>query len=225
MASTFKNRMQAANLSKKSAEEEVRSVMDNRDYGDDGKDKKKEEDPESKGKGVGDDIKEEAPREEGGPSIKEVTDQNNGYEKKGAIPEKEEGSKDKRSTIFSNYEDMPYKTVTLIPEFHRILKVRSKQLGLTKDGYLNLILSEENDRIKKIEEKDMDGHYRRIYTLCDKRFREPKERSNIRFSQIALDFIERETTNSGVSFAAYMNYLMEKEIKREEKEGKRAKIG
>lgn len=213
--------MQAANLNKKTAEEEIKSVMDNRDYEDDSIDKKGEEGPEIGGEG--NEIKEETPKEAGGAINKEVTDQNKGNENKGAISEREEESKDKRRSIFSDYEEMQYKTVTLIPEYHRILKVRSKQLGLTKDGYLNLILSEESDRIKKLGEEDLDGHYRRIYTLCDKRFREPKERSNVRFSQVALDFIEKETINSGVSFAAYMNYLMEKEIKREQKEGKRAK--
>lgn len=127
------------------------------------------------------------------------------------------------STPEAPYANMPYKAVSLIPEFHRFLRVRPKQLGYVKESYLEMIIMEEIEYVKKIPERDLEQHYARIYAMCNKRYRDVKEKSAVKMSQKALDFITEETINSGVSFTAYMNYLMEKEVKREREQGKRPK--
>ena len=223
MGSDFRKKMKMANAQKQTAAQQIKNVTDNRDYKDDGEEGNKQSDQVIEEKSVPKIDQSPEGKEES--SKEEITDQNRAYEKNEIIAEKEKGHIEKEKPGYSDYEGMPYKTVTLIPSFHRILKVRTKQLGYTKDSFLDLLLSEELSKVEKMTEEELETHYLRIYQLCDKRFKESKERSNIRFSQRMLDFLEKETINSGVTTTAYLNYLVEKEVKREEREGKRQRKG
>lgn len=223
MGSDFRRKMQIANAQKQTAAQQIKNVTDNRDYKNDGEEENKQLDQVTKEKSVPKtdqslEVEEESSKEA-------IIDQNKGNEKYEIIAEKESGNIEKEKPGYSDYKGMRHKTVTLIPSFDRILKVRPRQLGYTKDSYFDLLLSEEIARVEKIKEEDMESHYLRIYQLCNKRFKESKERSNIRFSQRMLDFLEKETINSGVTTTAYLNYLIEKELKREEREGMRQRKG
>ncbi|MDE6626455.1 MAG: hypothetical protein K2K56_08810 [Lachnospiraceae bacterium] len=219
MASGFKERMKNANIPKQTAAQQIQNVTDNREYENTREEETKQADQVIEEEKIPE--KEEVTKEVKETPKNEMKNQNKENEKHGIKAEEEQGHIEKDQPGYTDYNGMPYKTVTLIESFHRILKVRTGQLGYTKDFYFDLLLSEEIARVEKIKEEDMEKHYLRIYQLCDKRFKENKERSNIRFSQRMLDFIEKETINSGVTTTAYMNYLFEKEVNREEREGKR----
>lgn len=110
------------------------------------------------------------------------------------------------------------KPVMLLHDLNRFMRIRSKQLGVNMDIYCNVILQEERERVKT---EDTNERSLLLYEACDKKYKGAKERSSISFTDDNYAFIAEESNNAGISYTDYLNYLMDKEMKRELVDGKR----
>ena len=113
-------------------------------------------------------------------------------------------------------EEKKIKTsIRLYAEANLFVKIRSSQLRISQSSYLELLLSEEKQRIEQGKEPDPFEIQGKI---------PPKHNGVMKFcewNESIYLFMDEESHYLGLKKAEYMNYIVNEEIKREKNEGVR----
>jgi len=122
-------------------------------------------------------------------------------------------------------QSLPYKqdnckprVATILDEYMRFVRVRSKKLGIPLNLYINIIIDEYRSSIENIDDEE---RYSSLYNELSRQYKGSKLRTNFFLIPENADFIEEEITNIGCNPSQYFNHIINLEMQREKNQGTR----